>query len=406
MPIETANANQAHSAQPSSLLLVTRVAIKRRRLMGIVALTIFALASVVAFLAPNLYTATVVLLPPEGSSSPGALMMSQLSNLGVMATAAGGLGIKNPNDLQVALLKCRSVEDAMAAQFHLQALYHRKYLSAARKRWEQVTSIDNGLKDGLIRISVTDRDPRQAAALANGWVEEYRRFSATLAITEASRRRVFFEREVNDARAALAHAEEEMTETEQHTGVMSIEGQASAMIASAAALRGQVAAKQVEIRAMREFAADHNPDLIRAEQELTSLEGQLAAMDVASDRQDGDLVAPKGKVTQAGLDYARALREVKYRETVLDLLTRQYEAAKVDEARQGPLIQIVDQATVPDRPGSSYKIWILLGALVCALPVALLSALAVEVAAILRNCHRRCGSWSLAIEQAWSGGAR
>jgi uncharacterized protein involved in exopolysaccharide biosynthesis len=178
------------------------------------------------------------------------------------------------------------------------------------------------------------------------------------------------------------------------------------MIGSAAVLRGQLAAKQVEIRAMREFAADQNPDLVRNEQELAEMEGQLAAMDAASDRSTGDLIAPKGTVTQAGLDYTRALREVKYRETIQDLLTRQYEGARVDEARQGALIQIVDPAVAPDRPDSRFKMWIVLAALFLCLPVALLIALGTEVVAILRGYHRRRGSWSLALEEAWSKGTR
>jgi chromosome segregation ATPase len=140
-------------------------------------------------------------------------------------------------------------------------------------------------------------------------VEEYQRFSATLAVSEASRRRLFFERQVADARENLARAEEEMKQTEQRTGVIELDGQAHAMIASAAMLRAQVAAKQVEIQAMRQFAADGNPDLERARQELSGLEGQLASMDVAKDRRSGDLVAPAGMVAQAGLEYARGSSE-------------------------------------------------------------------------------------------------
>jgi capsule polysaccharide export protein KpsE/RkpR len=345
----------------------------------------------------------VVILPPQQGGASGAAMMAQLGSLGAMASAAGSLGIKNPNDQQVALLKSRSLEDAMAKRFHLQARYHRKYLSATRERWERVTNVENGLKDGLIRLSVTDRDPRQAAEMANAWVEEYRRFTATLAITEASQRRLFFERQLSAAHEDLARAEEEMQKTEQRTGVIEIESQARAMIASAAVLRGQLAAKQVEIRAMREFAADQNPDLVRAEQELTGMEGQLAAMDAASDRSTGDLAAPKGTVTQAGLDYTRALREVKYRETIQDLLTRQYEGARVDEARQGTQIQVVDPAVVPDRPTSLYRIWIALGALALSLPLALLAALTAELRAILLAYRRRSGSWPTALEEAVNG---
>ncbi len=165
---------------------VIRVAIKRKKLVGVAALTTVALGLSVALLLPTRYKATTVILPPQQGGSVGATMMAQLSSLNAMAGAgASALGIKNPNDLQVALLKSRTVEDAMVARFHLQALYHAKYLSLARKRWEKKTSIDNGLKDGLIRLSVTDSDPRRAAEMANGWVEEYRRLSATLAVSEA-----------------------------------------------------------------------------------------------------------------------------------------------------------------------------------------------------------------------------
>jgi uncharacterized protein involved in exopolysaccharide biosynthesis len=253
---------------------------------------------------------------------------------------------------------------------------------------------------------VTDRDPRRAAELANGWVEEYRRFSATLAVTEASQRRLFFERQLADARENMARAEEEMKQTEQRTGVMELDGQAHAMIASAAMLRAQVAAKQVEIQAMREFAADQNPDLERARQELSGLEGQLAAMDVDNDRRGGDLVAPRGKVGEAGLEYARALREVKYREMVQELLTRQYEAARIDEARQGSLVQIVDPAAVPDRPNFLFKICIASGGLLLSLPAALLIALATELACVIGAYRRRSGSWAVMLEEAWAGGAQ
>jgi capsule polysaccharide export protein KpsE/RkpR len=408
VPIE--NQEPTALASPTSISTLPpaiRVAIKRRKLLGIAVLAIVASGAAVALLLPSRYIATTVILPPQQGGSAGASMMAQFSSLGAMAgVGSSALGIKNPNDLQVALLKSRTVEDAMAARFHLQALYHAKYLSSARKRWEKQTFIESGLKDGLIRLSVTDRDPHRAAELANGWVEEYRRFSATLAVSEASGRRLFFEQQVTDAREKLARAEEEMKQTEQRTGVMELDGQAHAMIAAAAMLRAQLAAKQVEIQAMRQFAADENPDLERAREELSSLEAQLAAMDVSHDRRSGDLVAPKGTVSQAGLEYARSLREVKYRETVVSLLMRLYETARVDEARQGLQAQVVDAAAVPDRPVSLFRLWIVLGAMLVSLPLALALALAIEAVEVLRAHRRRAGSWILALEQAWSGGSR
>jgi uncharacterized protein involved in exopolysaccharide biosynthesis len=384
---------------------VIQVAFKRRRLVGAATLAIVALASAVVLLLPNRYTATIVLLPPQQGGVTGSAMLAQLSSVSAMASG-GGMSIKNPNDLQVALLKSRAVENAMAERFHLQALYHRKYLSTTRKRWERVTSIDNGLKDSLIHLSVTDDDPRRAADLANGWVEEYRRLSAILAVAEAAQRRLFYERLLNAAQGDLARAEEDMKQTEQRTGVIELDGQAHAMIASAAILRARVAEKQVEIQAMRQFAADENPDLERARQELSSLEGQLAAMDVDNDRAGGDLVAPKGKVGEAGMEYARALREVKFREMVQQLLTRQYEAARIDEARQGPQAQVVDPALVPDRPNYFFKIATWLGALLLSLPMALLIAMGAEAAEILHARRRRSGSWAMTLEELLTEGAR
>jgi tyrosine-protein kinase Etk/Wzc len=398
---------RASGTAGNSLLIWLRVILKWKKLVWRTAVSIVALGLVVVALLPNRYAATVVIMPPQsGGASSSAAMMAQMAGMGALASAGGGLSIKNPNDQQVALLKSRTVEDAVVTRFHLQQAYNRKYLSTTRKRWEQHTEIDSGLKDGLIHLSVTDRDPVRAADLANGWVEEYRRFSATLALTEASQRRLFYERQLTIARDDLARAEEDMKQTEQRTGVIDIEGQDRTMIASAAVLRGQLAAKQVEIRAMREFAADQNPDLQRAQQELVSIEGQLAAMDATADRKTGDLIAPKGTVTQAGLDYERALREVKYRETIQDLLARQYEGARVDEARQGALVQIVDPAVVPDRPVNLYRVWIALAVAFVSLPLALLTAVFAEGIAILRRSLRESNSWTAALEQVIVGAWR
>jgi tyrosine-protein kinase Etk/Wzc len=398
---------RARAPGNSPQLIWLRVAVRRKRLVWITALAILGGGLLVALLLPSRYTAVVVIMPPQaGGASSSAAMMAQLSGVGALASSGGGLSIKNPNDQQVALLKSRTVEDAMVERFHLQSVYHRRYMSSTRNKWEEHTHVDNGLKDGLIHLSVTDRDAARAAEMANGWVEEYRSFSATLAITEASQRRLFYERQLSIAHDDLSRAEEDMKQTEQRTGIIDAEGQDRTMIASAAVLRGQLAAKQVEIRAMREFAADQNPDLERAEQELSALEGQLATMDAANVRSSGDLIAPKGTVTQASLDYARALREVKYRETIQDLLTRQYEGARVDEARQGSLVQVVDPAVVPDRPSYLINIWIAAGALICCLPLGLLAAAAAEVVVISNRSRIACGSWMSAFEATMAGGPR
>ncbi len=389
-----------------ALRSLLQTALRRRKLVVAETTVLILCVSIVAILLPSLYTATVAIMPPQSGSSSAA-MLAQLGNLGALASMGGGaLGVKNPNDMQVALLKSRTTEYAMVERFQLQAEYHKRYISSARARWEKMTSIDSGLKDGLIRLSVTDRDPRRAAELANGWVEEYRRVTANLALTEAAQRRMFFEREVNGERGELERAEDNLKDTENRTGVLELDGQARALIASAAQLRAQIAAKQVEIRAMREFATSENPDMARAEQELSGMEGQLAAMDVDSDHSTGDLIAPKGKVTQTSLEFARALREEKFHEAMYELLTRQYEVARVDEARQGSIVQVVDPAIPPDRPGSHYRLWIFLAGLVFALPLALITAWIVELVSIAIGLRRLLGCWTAVLEQGWTGEPR
>ncbi len=355
-----------------------RVLVLRTALIAAVA------GSVTALLLPNIYTATVVLMPPQQGSSVGNALLAQLGSMANLA-GAGGLGVKNPNDLQVSLLKSETVENAIAERFKLGQLYHSHVLSRVRKRWERHTKIENGVKDGLLRISVDDRDPQRAVTLVNGWVEEYKRMVSSLAVTEAQQRRFFFEQEMKQAHDALGEAEDKLNETERRTGVIQIDGQAHAMIESAAVMRGQIAAKEVEIRGLRAFATEQNPDLVRAEEELRGLEGQLAQMDVNSHGRQGDLVAPRGSITETGMEYLRAMREVKYRETVYELLLKQYEVSRVDEAREGAPIQIVDPATVPDRPSSFYRWWIFAGALLLALPVGMLAAFCVELYSAMRR---------------------
>src|SRR5262249_49535926 len=151
-------------------------------------------------------------------------------------------------------------------------------------------------------------NPTRAAQLANGYVEEFRKLSESLAITEAARRRLFFEQQMQQTREKLIDAENAMTKTQQTTGVLEIDSQARALIESAAALRGQVAAKQVQIEAMRSFAAESNPDLILAKQELAALQSQLKHIAGSQQDEGSDINLSKGRVTQAGMEYLRRYR--------------------------------------------------------------------------------------------------
>ncbi|HEY1256462.1 MAG TPA: GNVR domain-containing protein, partial [Terracidiphilus sp.] len=209
---------------------------------------------------------------------------------------------------------------------------------------------------------ITDRDPQRAAQLANGYVEQFRGLSQRLAITEASQRRLFFEQELEQEKNKLADAEEAMKQTEQATGMIEVSSQAKALIESASALRAQIAAREVQIQGMKTYATGENAQLLQAQRELEGLREQLNKLGGTMDSGGAGFIIPKGMVPEASLEYIRKMRDVKYYETIFDILARQYEAAKLDEAKQGAVIQVVDPAIAPDRRSFPQRGLIVFGA--------------------------------------------
>ena len=358
-----------------SLLDLLIVVAERRRMVLLVTAACAILSVVIAFLLPNWYTATVVLLPPQQNSSVGSAIASQLGNLGPMAALAGGsLGLKSPNDMYVSMMKGQSVEDKMIDDYDLRREYRQRLMSDARKAFEKHATVDGTGKDGLIRVSVEDRNPVRAAQLANAYVEHFQGLSQTLAITEASQRRLFFEKQLVQTKNSLADAEVALQRTEQTTGLIQIDSQAKALIESAASLRAQIAAKEVQVQAMQTYATGQNSQVIQAQQELESMRAQLEKLGGSVDTANS-LIVPKGKLTEAGLDYVRKLREVKYNEAIFDILARQFEIAKLDEAKEGALVQVVDPAIPPDRKTSPKRTIIVLVSTVAGFFLGILTAL-------------------------------
>jgi tyrosine-protein kinase Etk/Wzc len=348
---------------------------QRRRMVLLVTVACAILSILIAFLLPNWYTATVVLLPPQQNSSLGSAIASQLGNLGpVAALAGGGLGLKSPNDMYVSMMKSLTVEDKMIDDYDLRREYRKRLMSEARKAFEKHATVDGTGKDGLIRVSVEDRDPVRAAQLANGYVEHFQGLSQNLAITEASQRRLFFEKQLIATKNSLADAEVALQRTEQTTGLIQLDSQAKALIESAAGLRAQIAAKEVQVQAMQTYATGQNSQVIQAQQELESMRAQLEKLGGSVDTANS-LIVPKGKLTEAGLDYVRKLREVKYQDAIFEILARQFEIAKLDEAKEGALVQVVDPAIPPDRKSSPKRAIIVIVSTVAGFFLGILAAL-------------------------------
>jgi tyrosine-protein kinase Etk/Wzc len=346
---------QRAPSQDLHLLDLLTVLSKRRKFIFIFTVVAAILTVITVLLIPSQYTATTVILPPSQSSSISSLL-GQVSGSGggtsvgtgaLASLASGSLGIKSTGEMYVSLFHSRTVEDAMIQRFGLMARYHKKRMADARKKFEKRTTVALGAKDGLITVTVDDLDPRLAAEIANAYVDELRKLSASLAITEASQRRVFFQQQLLEARGNLTAAEEAMKTTQQTTGVLQIDSQAKALLESASILRGQAVAKEVQIQAMRSFATESNPELIMAKQQLAALQAQLGKL--AGQDSGSAFIVPKGRAPEVGMEYLRKLRDLKYNETVFELIAKQFELAKLDEARQGALIQVADPAMPPDK---------------------------------------------------------
>lgn len=335
------------------------------------------LVSIISLLLPNSYTATTLVLPPQSSGGASALM-AQLSNNPLASLAGKDLGLKNPTEMYVAMLKSQTVENAMVDRFDLMNSYHKKWVSDARKALESHSTIESNPKDGLIHISVEDRDAAKSAQMANAYVEEFKKLSSTLAVTEASQRRLFFEQQLDQAKESLTVAEDKLKQTQIKTGLIQLDSQARAVIETVAALRGQVAAKEVQIQTMRSFASDENSELRLAEQQLSGLKEQLAKMGGGLEGSGTDLLLPKGRVPEAGLEYLRNFREVKYNEAIFEFLAKQLELAKIDEAKQGSIIQVVDPAIRPDKRSFPKRSILVMVATFCGFIVSLVWVVAAD----------------------------
>lgn len=359
-----AGASPEQSADEISLIDLLVAVGRKKRIVVITITAALVIGLLLCYLLPTKFTANTTLMPPQHQSSLSSMLSSQLGGLGAVASLAGGsLGLKNPNDMYVAMFRSQTVEDAMIRKYGLMQEYHAKLLSFARKAFEHSSSVDGSSKDGLIHISVTDRNPRRAAELANGYVEEFRNLSDHLAITEAAQRRLFFQQQMDAAKKKLTNAEIALEQTEEKSGMIAIGGQAEGLIQTGIQLKAQIAAKKAEIQGMESFAAPGNPNLTQAKQELQALESQLANLAGKGGNPGSDLLVPKGKLPSAGLEYLRKYRDVQYDQAIFDILAKQFEVAKLDEAREGALIQVVDPAIPPDHKSSPKRALIMIGSL-------------------------------------------
>jgi tyrosine-protein kinase Etk/Wzc len=350
---------------------------KHRFLVVVLPLVVGVITAIVSLLLPPTYTADAKVVPPQQNQSMAAGILGQLGPLA--SAAANGkddLRLHGPEDLYIAMLHSRTVADALIQRFSLMNVYKAKRHMDARARLDAETKIEIS-KEGVISIAVTDRDPKRSADMSNAYVEELLKLTRTLAVTEAGQRRLFFEREVQSAADELSNAEQGLKKAQEKSGIVQLDYQSKAMIELLGALHAQVASKEAQVQAMSGSITPENPDFVRAQQELAAVRTELARVEAG---QKGVSLSDLSmrKVPEAGLEYLRRVREVKYRESLLELLTRQYEVARIDEAKNAPIVQVLDKAEPPEMRSWPHRSVLVLSAVFLAFSLGLALAFLAE----------------------------
>lgn len=367
----------SHDENDSELGLIDLMIVlaKHKKLICIVPLIAAVVSAGVSLALPETYKAAVKLLPPQQQQSGASALLAQFG--GVASMAAGVAGLKNPNDLYVGMLKSRTIADRLIAQYDLKKVYQTELAESARMRLSENTLIASG-KDGLITIEVEDRDQNRVAKLANSYVDELLGLTRTLAVTEAAQRRLFFERELESAKNKLAKAEIALKSSLEQHGVVSVDVESRAAVETMARLRAQISAKEIELNSMRAFVTTSHPEFQRVQEELNSLRGQLSKLENGHEEKQGVTESGGANVQQGGLESIQRFRDLKYFQMLYELLAKQYEAARLDEAKDPSIVQVLDPAVEPERRAKPKRAFIVLASVIASFIAAVIAAFALE----------------------------
>ena len=348
-----------------SIIDLLIVLAKHKKLIFSLPIIIGIIVAAISFALPNVYKASAKLLPPQQAQSGAAALLSQFG--GTAGAVAGVAGLKNPNDLYIGMLKSRSVADRLIQTFNLQKIYETDSQDKTRKILEANSIIVSG-KDGLITIDVEDENQNLVAPLTNAYVDELVKLTKVLAVTEASQRRVFFERQFELSKNNLAKAEMLLKTALDTHGVISVDNDSSVIVENVGRVRARISAKEIQLASMQAFVTINNQDYRRAQEELYSLRAELSKLENGRPLLAGGNVESGKK--PAGLENIKILRDVKYHQMLYELLAKQYEIARLDEAKDTALIQVLDPAITPERKFKPKRAIIILLSMLIALIIA------------------------------------
>jgi tyrosine-protein kinase Etk/Wzc len=319
------------------------------------------LGMVLVLLMHPVFTSKAVILPPQQGQSSAA-MLTQLGNLAALTGLGSSGALKDPNDLYLGVLQSNTVQDALIKRLGLMDAYHVHKMSEARRLLTGNSKFVSE-KGGMISITVTDQDPHRAALIANAYVAELHDINSRLIIGEASLRRNFFSQQLALEKDRLTDAEIALQQTEETTGAIAPVGQTGIFIGQVASLQSQIVSREVQLDALRTSSTDQNPDVIRMTTEIEGMKAKLRDMEsVQKGRKPGDITLTSRSLPQDQVMFLRKQREVQYHTLIFDLIARQFEAARLDEAKASPVIQVLDPAEAPDKKSGPFRaLWTLIG---------------------------------------------
>src|SRR5260221_9672797 len=333
-----------------------------RGILARVALYALVASTMAAFLIPSRYESVARLMPPDNQPNSGlAMAAAAMSGAAGAAGALGGmatnlLGLKSTSDVFVGILTSRTVQDKLIQQFDLKKLYGDRRMEDTRRNLAQHTDISVDRKSQIIAISVTDRSPQRAAAMAQAYTGELNRLVAELSTSSARRERIFLEGRLQAVNQDLEAAEKDFSQFASKNTAIDVKEQGKAMVEAAAMLQGQLIAAQSQYEGLREIYTDNNPRVRTVKARIDEVQHQLeklggkgeSATNVSA--QPGDSMYPSiRKLPLLGVAYADLYRRTKIQETVLETLTKEYEMAKVQEVKEIPTVKVLDVAGVPDK---------------------------------------------------------
>jgi uncharacterized protein involved in exopolysaccharide biosynthesis len=340
----------------SQRVLYLRMFWEHRRFFLRVGIYALLASTLLALIIPPRYKAKAQLMPPEGQQGLGGALLGALSSKGA-AGALGGLagdllGSKNSGALFVGVLNSRTVADRLIEQFNLQHLYHDTKLEDARDDLESHSEITEDRKSGILSIAVTDHSPQRAAAMAQAYVTELDRLVSQLSTSSARRERIFLEGRLHEVKADLDVAAKRFSDFASKNTALDIPAQGRAMMEAAATLQGQLIATESELSGLQQIYADSNVRVRSLKARVSELHAELEKMggDAQNPENGEGLMAPPiRKLPLLGITYADLFRQNKIEETVYELLTQQYEMAKVQEAKEIPTVKILDAPVIPTK---------------------------------------------------------